>query len=46
MYKITIMASEPLKSVSLTDVNTPHRTNFKEMKGKDALASEKPPTSR
>lgn len=34
MYKITIMVSEPLVSDSLTDVNTPHRTNFKEMKEK------------
>lgn len=46
MYKVTIMAVKPPVSDSLTDVSTPRRTNCEEMEGKDALASEKAPTSR
>lgn len=45
MYKVTIMAVEPLVSDSLTNVSTPHHTNCEEMEGKDALAFEKPPKS-
>lgn len=34
MYKITIMAVEPLVSDSLTDVSTPRHTNCEEINGK------------